>query len=60
MPSIILCSERDETVVKFSVLNGSEQLFASKYQLYLPTQQELKQVLESQRHFLEQQMEPQT
>ena len=57
---IILCSERDETVVKFSVLNGSEQLFASKYQLYLPTQQELKQVLESERHFLEQQMEQQT
>ncbi|OQX13042.1 MAG: hypothetical protein BWK80_43175 [Desulfobacteraceae bacterium IS3] len=51
---IILCSERDETVVKFSVLNGSEQLFASKYQLYLPTQQELKQLLENERHFLEQ------
>ncbi len=52
---MILCSERDETVVKFSVLNGSEQLFASKYQLYLPTQQELKQLLENERHFLEQQ-----
>ena len=53
---IILCSERDETVVKFSVLNGSEQLFASKYQLYLPTQQQLKQVLERERHFLEHQI----
>lgn len=50
---IILCSEKDETVVKFSVLNGSEQLFASKYQLYLPTQEELKQLLETERDYLE-------
>ena len=38
---IILCSEKDETVVKYSILNGSEQLFATKYSLYLPTEQEL-------------------
>ena len=50
---IILCSEKDETVVKFSVLNGSEQLFASKYQLYLPTQDELKHLLETERDYLE-------
>ncbi len=50
---IILCSEKDETVVKFSVLNGSEQLFASKYQLYLPTQEQLKQLLETERDYLE-------
>ena len=46
---IILCSERDDTVVQFSVLNGSEQLFASQYLLYLPTSQQLKQWLENQR-----------
>jgi len=38
---IILCSNKDETTVKYSVLNGSEQLFASKYKLYLPTEEEL-------------------
>ncbi len=38
---IILCTARDETVVKYSVLKESKQLFASKYKLYLPTEQEL-------------------
>lgn len=50
---IILCSQRDDTVVKYSVLNGSEQLFASQYQLYLPTTEQLKVWLENQRIFLE-------
>ena len=50
---IVLCSERDETVVQFSVLNGSEQLFASQYQLYLPTEIQLKQWLSNQRLFLD-------
>lgn len=51
---IILCSERDETVVQFSVMKDSEQLFASKYQLYLPTREELKRLLENERYLLEQ------
>ena len=34
---LILCTEKNETVAKYSVLNGSQQLFASKYRLYLPT-----------------------
>ncbi len=38
---IILCNQKDETVVKYSILNGNEQLFATKYRLYLPTEQEL-------------------
>jgi predicted nuclease of restriction endonuclease-like (RecB) superfamily len=50
---IILCSERDDTVVQFSVLNGSEQLFASQYQLYLPTENQLKDWVNTQRLFLE-------
>jgi predicted nuclease of restriction endonuclease-like (RecB) superfamily len=49
---IILCSQRDDTVVQFSILNGSEQLFASQYQLYLPTKEQLKQWLENQHLFL--------
>jgi predicted nuclease of restriction endonuclease-like (RecB) superfamily len=51
---IILCSERDETVVEFSVLAENEQLFASKYQLYLPTKEQLKYLLETERAHIEQ------
>ena len=46
---IILCSERNETVVKYSVLNDSLHLFASKYMLYLPSEAELKTELERER-----------
>lgn len=38
---IILCAEKDETIVKYSMLNESKQLFATKYMPYLPTEQEL-------------------
>jgi hypothetical protein len=43
---IILCSAKNETVVKYSVLKDSKQLFASRYKLYLLTEEELKQELE--------------
>ena len=46
---IILCSEKNEAVVKYSVLNDSQQLFASKYLLYLPSEAELKAELERER-----------
>lgn len=39
---IILCADKDNTVVKYSVLNENENLFVSKYQFYLPTEEELK------------------
>ncbi|MCC6410702.1 MAG: DUF1016 family protein [Saprospiraceae bacterium] len=38
---IILCTEKDETIVRYSVLKDNEQLFASQYKLYLPTEAEL-------------------
>ncbi len=50
---IILCSEKSEAIVKYSVLNESQQLFASKYLLYLPSEAELKAEMERGRHFLE-------
>ena len=43
---IILCTDKDETMVKYSVLNESEQIFASKYMTVLPTVEELKNELE--------------
>jgi hypothetical protein len=38
---LILCTEKNETIVKYSVLKESKQIFASKYKLYLPTEKEL-------------------
>ncbi len=38
---IILCADKDETMIKYSILDGHEQLFASKYLTYLPTEEEL-------------------
>jgi predicted nuclease of restriction endonuclease-like (RecB) superfamily len=46
---ILLCSEKDETIVKYSVLNDKSQLFASKYLLYLPKEEELKRLVEEDR-----------
>ena len=42
---IILCSRKDQTIVQYSVLKESRQLFASTYQLYLPTEEALSERL---------------
>lgn len=53
---LILCTENNHTVAKYSVLNDSEQLFASKYMLELPSEEELRLQLEKERqHLLAQQ-----
>lgn len=46
---IILCSETDMDVARFSTLAKNPQLFAAKYKLYLPTEQELRQEIERQK-----------
>jgi len=46
---IILCTEKDETIVKYSVLAENEKLFASKYKLYLPAEEELIHLIDSDR-----------
>ncbi|MCF0105981.1 MAG: DUF1016 domain-containing protein [Holdemanella sp.] len=46
---VVLCTETDDDIAKYSVLNGNEQLFASKYKLYLPTEQELRDEIETQK-----------
>lgn len=46
---IVLCSETDADIAKYSVMHGNEQLFASKYKLYLPTEEELKSEIEAQK-----------
>ena len=52
---IILCTEKDESIVKYSVLADNENLFASKYMLHLPTEEELKRELERERELIERQ-----
>ncbi|RYU46417.1 DUF1016 domain-containing protein [Aliivibrio finisterrensis] len=49
---LILCTENNKTVAKYSVLNESEQLFASKYITELPTEEELRQQLEKDRRLI--------
>lgn len=52
---ILLCTNTDKTIAKYSVLHNSEQLFASKYMAYMPTEEELRRAIEEQkRFFLEQ------
>lgn len=46
---IVLCSDTDEDIARYSILHGNEQLFASKYKLYLPTEEELRAEIEAQK-----------
>ena len=53
---IILCAQKDESVVRYSVLEGNEQLFASKYKLVLPSEEELRNELDRERAALEERL----
>ena len=53
---IILCAEKDETVVKYSMLSYNKQLFATKYMPYLPTEAELIAEVEREKRLLEQRL----
>ena len=46
---ILLCSDTDEDIARYSILHGSEQLFAAKYKLYLPSEEELRAEIETQK-----------
>ena len=50
---IVLCTETDEDIAKYSILKGNEHLFASKYKLYLPSEEELRAEIESQKTIFE-------
>jgi hypothetical protein len=54
---ILLCTETDKTITKYSVLNESKQLFAAKYMPYLPTEEELIIEIERQKEILKIQYE---
>lgn len=46
---IVLCEETDEDIARYSILHGNEQLFASKYKLYLPDEEELRREISRQK-----------
>jgi predicted nuclease of restriction endonuclease-like (RecB) superfamily len=46
---ILLCTEKDETIVKYSVLSDNNKLFASQYMLYMPKEEDLKQIIDQDR-----------
>lgn len=50
---LILCDKKNESVAKYSVLSDRKQIFASKYMLYLPTEQELAIELARERRLIE-------
>lgn len=54
---ILLCSDTDDDVAHYSVLNGNEQLFAAKYLTYMPTSEELRREIEQQKEFFRLQKE---
>ena len=52
---IILCSQKNEAIVKYSVLNDAQQVFASRYRFALPTAEELQREIEIERKRIEEQ-----
>ncbi len=52
---IILCTDKSETMVKYSILQESQQIFASKYKTVLPTEEELAELISSETRYLKSQ-----
>lgn len=50
---LILCSHKNEAMVKYTLLENNNRIFASKYKLYLPSEEELKKELEREKQLLE-------
>ena len=50
---LILCINKNNTMVKYTLLENSKNIFASKYKLYLPSDEESKKEVESERKLIE-------
>ena len=48
---VLLCTDTDNTIAKYSVLHDSDQLYAAKYMTYMPTEEELCREIEQQKEF---------
>lgn len=56
---VVLCADTDEDIARYSILHGNEHLFATKYSTYLPTKEQLRREIETQKQlfFLQQEEE---
>lgn len=54
---LLLCSDKSAAVAKYSILNESKQIFASKYLPNLPTEEQLRLEIERERHLIESALE---
>lgn len=54
---LLLCSQTSEDMARYSVLNGSNQIFQAKYIPYLPTKEELAREIEVQTEIFRQQLD---
>ena len=50
---IILCADKSDTLVKYTLPEGNNQIFASKYMTYMPTEEELKNEISKERKIIE-------
>ncbi len=48
---VLLCTDTDTTIARYSVLHDSDQLYAAKYMTYMPTEEELRREIEQQKQF---------
>lgn len=48
---VLLCTDTDTTIARYSVLHDNEQLYATKYMTYMPTEEELRREIEQQKEF---------
>lgn len=48
---VLLCTDTDNTIARYSVLHDSDQIYAAKYMTYMPTEEELRQEIEQQKQF---------
>lgn len=48
---VLLCTDTDSTIARYSVLHDSDQLYAAKYMTYMPTEEELRNEIEQQKQF---------
>ena len=54
---VLLCTDTDNTIAKYSVLHDSDQIFAAKHMTYMPTEEELRREIEQQKRFFMEQHE---
>ena len=50
---IVLCADKSDAVVRYTLPEGNNQIFASRYKLYLPTEEELAAELQRERQAIE-------